>query len=390
MKYLEDRVQGVAKQVQPKAEKTDISSWVFDAFKKSKALDIPYREYVDTNGNYLVLMNGEVVAHQNVDVIMEPFGNIEDSKREAVGTIIDYNEHQVLQNHARKVENATYISISKGKHAPIQLVNIVSDASLVHSIFIHADRFSEAVIIESNIALTSQDALSNSIVCEIDAKEGSHIQYVAVDELGFGSTSYIKRVARTSKDATVNISQGMMNEGRTVLEVYSNLSEEGSASLQKTITVASANTDQNITTDVINRAPHTKGEIFNYGVVAKDGSNVFNGIGKIDIDGVHSLAEQETRVLLLDGAKRGDANPILLIEENEVSAGHAASVGRVSEEQLYYLMSRGIPREESEKLIILGFLEPVVEEIEIESIQQLLRQAIARKLNYDLSVEHAE
>ena len=73
----------------------------------------------------------------------------------------------------------------------------------------------------------------------------------------------------------------------------------------------------------------------------ENASSVFNGIGYIKHGGTKSIANQESRVLMLSENARGDANPILLIDEDDVEAGHA-SVGRVDPEQLYYLMSRGI------------------------------------------------
>ena len=77
---------------------------------------------------------------------------------------------------------------------------------------------------------------------------------------------------------------------------------------------------------------------------------------------------------------RGDANPILLIDEDEVTAGHAASVGRVDPSQLYYLMSRGISKEEAERLIVHGFLEPVVSQLPVEGVKERLTAVIERKV----------
>ena len=83
---------------------------------------------------------------------------------------------------------------------------------------------------------------------------------------------------------------------------------------------------------------------------------------------------------MLSEKARGDANPILLIDEDDVTAGHAASVGRVDPMQLFYLMSRGISQEEAERLVIHGFLDPVVRELPIESVQKQLREVIEQKV----------
>ena len=84
---------------------------------------------------------------------------------------------------------------------------------------------------------------------------------------------------------------------------------------------------------------------------------------------------------MLSQGARGDANPILLIDEDDVVAGHAASVGRVDPLQLYYLMSRGITKHEAERLIIHGFLAPVVNQLPIETVKNQLTQVIEGKVN---------
>ena len=108
--------------------------------------------------------------------------------------------------------------------------------------------------------------------------------------------------------------------------------------------------------------------------------SIFNGIGKIEHGATKSNAVQESRVLMLNEKARGDANPILLIDEDDVTAGHAASVGRVDPLQLYYLMSRGISKQNAERLVIHGFLAPVVNALPIEGVKKQLTEVIERKV----------
>jgi ABC-type transport system involved in Fe-S cluster assembly, permease component len=83
---------------------------------------------------------------------------------------------------------------------------------------------------------------------------------------------------------------------------------------------------------------------------------------------------------MLSPEARGDANPILLIDENDVIAGHAASVGRVDQGQMYYLMSRGLTKEVAQRLVILGFLGVVLSEIPVASVRDQMIAMIERKL----------
>jgi Fe-S cluster assembly protein SufD len=106
----------------------------------------------------------------------------------------------------------------------------------------------------------------------------------------------------------------------------------------------------------------------------------FNGIGHIIKGAKGADAQQESRVLMLSDNARGDANPILLIDENDVTAGHAASVGRVDPEEMFYLLSRGIPKAEAERLVIRGFLGTVIAAIPVKEIRDGLVEMIERKL----------
>jgi Fe-S cluster assembly protein SufD len=107
---------------------------------------------------------------------------------------------------------------------------------------------------------------------------------------------------------------------------------------------------------------------------------IINGVTKIEKGATYANGEQTERVLMLSPKARGDANPMLLIDEDEVKAGHAASVGQVNENQLYYLMSRGISREQAQKLIIYGFLAPIVTAIPIAALEAQLSEVVERKL----------
>src|SRR5699024_7237049 len=136
----------------------------------------------------------------------------------------------------------------------------------------------------------------------------------------------------------------------------------------------------NFTSQIIHYGEDTNGHILKHGVMKDAASSIFNGVGLIKHGATRSDAQQESRVLMLSEKARGDANPILLIDEDDVTAGHAASVGRVDPIQLFYLMSRGISQKEAERLVIHGFLDPVVRALPIESVKNQLREVIEMKV----------
>ena len=156
------------------------------------------------------------------------------------------------------------------------------------------------------------------------------------------------------------------------LKTSTNLIGDGSNSDAKTVVVGRGKQTQNFTTSIVHFGKNTEGFILKHGVMKDSASSIFNGIGKIEKGASGANAVQESRVLMLSEKARGDANPILLIDEDDVMAGHAASVGRVDPMQLYYLMSRGITKTEAERLVIHGFLAPVVEKLPIEAVKSNL------------------
>ena len=171
-----------------------------------------------------------------------------------------------------------------------------------------------------------------------------------------------------------------MNDSDTISENITHLVGDGSVADTKTVVVGSGNQKQNFTTEVRHWGKNSDGQILKHGVMKDAAQSIFNGIGKIEHGATKANAEQESRVLMLSEKARGDANPILLIDEDDVTAGHAASVGRVDPTHLYYLMSRGISKKEAERLVIHGFLAPVVNNLPIEGIKKQLTEVIERKV----------
>lgn len=227
---------------------------------------------------------------------------------------------------------------------------------------------------------TGDEENSATIVVEVIAKAGAKVNYSSIDQLGKRTTAYVKRTALVAQDAAVHWALGMMNDGDTILDVDTWLKGTGSVSH---VSIASISNDKQVQvadTKIVNLGHYSQGNILQHGVILDQAVLTFNGTGLIEKDAKYSDSQQESRVLMLSDQARGDANPILLIEEFEVTAGHAASVGQLDEEQLYYLMSRGLPRQEAEFLVIRGFLGPVLKRMPSQEAREQLGQTIDVKL----------
>jgi Fe-S cluster assembly protein SufD len=119
----------------------------------------------------------------------------------------------------------------------------------------------------------------------------------------------------------------------------------------------------------------------NFAVVMKQGRLMIDAIGSIVNGAKQSKNHQTSRALSFEDGQHSTILPELLIDENDVEASHAMSIGRVDDEQLYYLMSRGLTLPQVTALISSGYLMPVADVIENEEVRSVLREELERKLS---------
>lgn len=222
--------------------------------------------------------------------------------------------------------------------------------------------------------------ISANICVEVIAEAGSHIKFSAIDQLGEHVTAFISRRGRLENNAHINWSLSVMNQGNVIADFDSDLIGEGGHADLKVVAASSGRQIQGIDTRVTNYGKNSIGHILQHGVILERGTLTFNGIGHIIKGAKGADAQQESRVLMLSDKARSDANPILLIDENEVTAGHAASIGQVDPEDMYYLMSRGLDQATAERLVIRGFLGAVITEIPIKKVRDQIIDVLDQKL----------
>ena len=124
--------------------------------------------------------------------------------------------------------------------------------------------------------------------------------------------------------------------------------------------------------------PMTYGQMDNYGVVKDSGKLVIDGIGTITKGQHGSAAHQTNKIMVFDEACHACANPYLYIDDYDVQASHAAAVGKMDEEHLYYLQSRGLTKKQAMQLITYGYLMPVVEVIDNEMIKKHFENSLSK------------
>ncbi|WP_125704569.1 SufD family Fe-S cluster assembly protein [Lacticaseibacillus daqingensis] len=208
---------------------------------------------------------------------------------------------------------------------------------------------------------------------------GATVSWLTYDAFA-AKTALVQRTATVGADATLNWTIAGFSQNSGASLITTDLVGTGAQATVNVGVLASGAQHIGYTTAMTNRARKSVGHINQRGVITGAAHLIFNGIGHIVQGARGSDNQQENRVLMLAQKARGDANPILLIDENDVTAGHAASVTRVDKAQLYYLMSRGLSLELASRLVIRGFLEAGLAEITDPTLKQELFKTIDETL----------
>lgn len=181
------------------------------------------------------------------------------------------------------------------------------------------------------------------------------------------------------KNATIQLAIGELTTGQHKKNMVYHLLEEGSS-----INVRGANLVQSKLVSMM-KAIHYKGnthaQIDNYGIVLQECEYTLDVIGQINKKAKQAKTHQISRVMNFGLKPKTSVNPKLIIEENDVEASHAASMGQPDPLQVYYLQSRGMNRSDALKLISLGYLLPIIDVIEDENVKESLKNAVIEKVN---------
>ncbi|GIN11917.1 FeS cluster assembly protein SufD [Shouchella clausii] len=390
----------------PKPDKTKIHNWDFTSFtqelrepKEISSLDelsSDIQQFVDeeaTGNSLLIQDNGKTIFQTNAAELADKgvvFCDFATAVKEHGDLVKKYllteavsaDENKLTAMHAALMEGGAFIYVPKNINVevPLQAVYAVSDekAGLFNHVLIVAEDNSSVTYVENYTGYGPGASVAN-LVAEVYVGAGARVSFGGVDTLNEDATTYVVRRAHVERDGRIDWALGQMNDGDTVAENITYLVGDGSYADAKLVSVGTGEQKQNFTTLIKHYGKHSEGYILKHGVMTERALGIFNGISKIEKAATKAHGEQTERILMLGERARGDANPILLIDEDDVTAGHAASVGRIDPLQMFYLMSRGISRTEAERLVIHGFLEPVVTQLPVESVRKQMKTVIERK-----------
>jgi Fe-S cluster assembly protein SufD len=298
-------------------------------------------------------------------------------------TLVPADRTKFTALHAAFRTGGTFVLIPRDTaiELPIQAVTrLDADGAAIfpHTLLI-VEPGAEVTFIDRFVSPDLTRAFSDAIV-EIFVGDGAHVRYVSIQEWGSGVTHLGIQRATVGRDATfrsLNIGFGATlarAEAETILAEPGGFSEM--------LGVFFADEDQHFDHRSIQDhvAPNCTSDLLYKGALRDRSRAVYSGWVHVRPDAQKTNAMQTSRNIVLSEHAKADAIPNLEIEANDVRCGHAASVGPVDEDAIFYLTSRGIPRDEAVRLIVSGFFQEVLDRVKIDEVREGAEKAIQEEL----------
>lgn len=242
------------------------------------------------------------------------------------------------------------------------------------------EQSSGATLIEESISLDEHGQGLNVGVVEIYANPDSQIRYVDVQR--WGEDVYNFNVKRSVGQNDSNIIWETGQLGARLTKTYFDSLLPGNGANMEFNGVYFLEGKQHLDTDCLIRHTglYTNGDLLLHGALKDKGRSVFTGLIKIDATGQQTNSYLKNENLLLDDTARADSIPSLEIDANDVRASHGATIGKIDEEYVFYLMSRGVPRNTAVRMVVEGFFYKVFDRMYNKRVKEKLFQAVSAKI----------
>ncbi len=301
----------------------------------------------------------------------------EDLFREYFTSVIPVGDNKFSALNTAVWSGGSFIYVPKGVHVEIPLqayfrINTENMGQFERTLII-ADEGSYVHYVEGCTApIYSSDSLHSAVV-EIIVKRNARVRYTTIQNWSNNVYNLVTKRAVAQTGATMEWIDG--NIGSKITMKYPAVWLMGEHAKGETLSIAFAGEGQHqdAGSKMVHAAPNTSSSVVSKSVARGGGRTSYRGLVQVQ-EGAHgSKATVRCDALLVDDISRSDTYPYVDIREDDVSMGHEATVSKVSEDQLFYLMSRGIAEDEAMAMIVRGFIEPIARELPMEYALELNR-----------------
>jgi FeS assembly protein SufB len=307
-------------------------------------------------------------------------------------TCVPVNSTKYTALHAAFWSGGVFLYIPEGVEIEDPILTQIwidtpASATFAHTLIIADEQSSVRYVEEHNSAFESdQPSLLDGVV-EVYVKNAAHVEFSNMQDLGQNVWTITNKNAVHEKDGSTTWVLADLGSRVMLSDIGIGLSGNGSAG--ELVGVFFTDHDQRYSLNTLSNhaATATNAETLVKGVLTDESRVEFIGMIRVQPKAQQTASFLSDHTLLLSQKCRAESIPSLEIGANEVSASHGATTGKIDEEQLFYLMVRGIPREEAERIIVQGFFEPVLQRIPFENLRTRLRRSIVRRMSGSFEAE---
>ncbi len=290
--------------------------------------------------------------------------------REYFGKIIPIEDNKFAALNSAVWSGGSFIYIPKGLKVDLPLqayfrLNVANIGQFERTLII-ADEGAQVHYVEGCTAPTYNSDSFHSGVIEIVVKRGARVRYTTIQNWSNNVYNLVTQRAMVYGDATMEWVDANLGSKVTMKYPSCYLMEPGAHGEILSMAFAGQGQHQDAGGKALHFAPHTSSKITSKSISRGTGRSSYRGLIKVFKGAEGSKSNVVCDALLLDTSARSDTYPYIEIDEDDVTVGHEASVSKVGEEQLFYLMSRGLSDEEATTMVVSGFIEPLVKELPME------------------------
>ncbi|BCJ63206.1 Fe-S cluster assembly protein SufB [Polymorphospora rubra] len=347
----------------PEAEKQRLVAGVAAQYE-SEVVYHKIREDLEEQG--VVFLDTDTALKEHEDIFKEYFG-----------TVIPVGDNKFAALNTSVWSGGSFIYVPKGVHVEIPLqayfrINTENMGQFERTLII-VDEGAYVHYVEGCTApIYSSDSLHSAVV-EIIVKKNARCRYTTIQNWSNNVYNLVTKRAVCHEGATMEWIDG--NIGSKVTMKYPAVYMTGPHAKGEVLSVAMAGEGQHqdAGAKMVHAAPHTSSTIVSKSIARGGGRTSYRGLVQVLEGSHHSRSTVKCDALLVDTISRSDTYPYVDIREDDVAMGHEATVSKVSDDQLFYLMSRGLSEDEAMAMIVRGFIEPIAKELPMEYALELNR-----------------
>ena len=364
-------------------EKTDAKKWedvpeeIRTTFQKLGIPEAEHKALAGVGGQY----DSEMIYHnlkeewakkgvifENFDVALKKYPEM--IKKYFMTKCVPINDHKFAALHAAVWSGGTFIYIPPGVKVEIPLqayfrMNSPGTGQFEHTLII-VDKGAEVHYIEGCSAPQYNTSNIHAGCVEVYVMEGARARYSSVENWSKNTYNLNTKRSIVEKDGYMEWIGGNLGSGVTMLYPCSVLKGERSRADHLSIAYAGKGQNQDTGAKVIHLAPKTKSVIISKSISKDDGITTYRGLAKITKLAKDATSSVKCDALLLDEHSVSNTVPKMEVFQQDSTVAHEATVGKISQEQIFYLMSRGLSEEEAEKMIVSGFIEAFTKLLPVE------------------------